>query len=361
MRKKIILLFIVLVNVFMLSGCWNYVEINEQMNASGIAIDVGEKGKKYHLSIEVITVGMKAEEAVSANVIETDSDTLFEGIRNLMTLTTKKLYFGHCKTLLISEKAAKSGIAEIIDVTLRNHEVRKEINIVVSKGCDAKDVLLTGGIATNIMSYKIYDLMNTSVRAVGSSPTTKAYLVFNSIQNEGVCTVVPALEIGNVQEKKVLQLAGVAVFDGDKLAGFLDKDETKYLSFVNNKIERSGALTVKASENPNLFLTYEIFKNKTKRELQFNEDVPSVNITVNTSVIIGEVETEEDFSKPEEVEKVGQLLEKNMEKDLAKLIDRAQTKLNCDIFGIGAHTDLKLKHRQYPIASGDAFNRITGQ
>jgi len=25
------------------------------------------------------------------------------------------------------------------------------------------------------------------------------------------------------------------------------------------------------------------------------------------------------------------------------------------------NTDLKLKHRQYPIASGDAFNRITGQ
>ena len=27
----------------------------------------------------------------------------------------------------------------------------------------------------------------------------------------------------------------------------------------------------------------------------------------------------------------------------------------------GVYTDLILKHRQYPIAAGDAYNRITGQ
>lgn len=336
MRKRVILLLIVTINVFMLTGCWNYVEINQQMNASGIAIDVGQHGKKYHLSVEVISVGMKSEAGVSSDVLETDSDTLFEGIRNLIAMTTKKLYFGHCKTMVISEKAAKNGIAEIIDVTLRNHEVRKELDVVISKGCDAKDILLTEGIATPIMAYKIYDLMNTSIKSVGAAPKTKAYLIYNSIQNEGVCTVIPALKIGNVQEKKVMELAGVAVFDNDKLTGFLDNRETEYLSFLNNNIKRSGALTVKASENPDLFLTYEVYKSKTKRELQFNEEYPIVNITVNTSAIVGEVETEVDFSKMEEVEKVKQLLEKNMEEDFEKLIDRAQTKLNCDIFGIGA-------------------------
>lgn len=339
MRKRVILLLIVAINSFMLTGCWNYVEINQQMNVSGIAIDLGQQGKKYHLSVEVISVGMNAEETISTNVLEIDSDTLFEGIRDLIAMTTKKLYFGHCKTMIIGEKVAKNGIAEIIDVTLRNHEVRKELDIVISKGCDAKDILLTEGIATPIMSYKIFDLMNTSVKAVGGALTTKAYLVFNSIQNEGICTVIPALKIGNIQEKKVLELAGVAVFDNDKLTGFLDKRETEYLSFLNNKIKRSGLVTVQAFENPDLFLSYEVYKSKTKRDLQFNEDVPSVKITVNTFAIIGEVETEQDFSKPEEVGKVKQLLEKNLEEDFTKLIDMAQKKMNCDIFGIGAQIE----------------------
>lgn len=336
MRRKVILLFVVVVNIYMLTGCWNYVEINGQVNVSGIAIDVGRQGRKYHLSAEVITIGMKEKDQIDASVVETDSDTVFEGIRNLMTLTTKKLYFGHCKALVIGEKVAKSGIAEMLDMTIRNHELRIEVDIVIAKGCEAKDILMTEGIANPIMAYKIHDLLDTSPKAVGGAPIVEAYEVYNSIQNEGVCTVVTTLEIKKVEEKEVLKFTGVAVLDGDKLIGYLNERQTKYLSFLNDKIGNSGLLTVEDSENPNLFLSYEIYKSKTKRNLRFDEDVPSVNITVDTSVIIGEAETEADFSKPEELEKVRQLLEKNMEEDLAKLIDTAQSKLNCDILGIGA-------------------------
>ena len=336
MQKKIILLFIVVVNVYLLSGCWNYVEINGQVNVSGIAVDIGRFGKKYHLSAEVITVSSSEKEQATSNVVETESDTVFEGIRNLMTLTTKKLYFGHCKALVISEKAAKLGIGEILDMTLRNHELRIEVDVVIAKSGEARQVLLTEGIANPIMAYKINDLMKTIPKAVGSSPTTKAYKVFNGIQNEGMSTVIPALEIRSVEEKKVLKFAGVAVFNNDKLVGYLDEMQTKFLSFLNDKIGRSGLVTFKSAENPDKFTSYEIYKNKTKRDLGFKENVPRIDIAVNTSVIIGEVETEADFSKPEEIEKFKSLLEKNMEEELIKLVDTAQTKLDCDIFGFGA-------------------------
>ena len=326
----------VVANLFLLSGCWNYVEINGQINVSGLAVDIGRQGRKYHLSAEVITVGVKEKDQVSANVVETDADTVFEGIRNMMTITTKKLYFGHCKAFVIGEKAAESGIAEILDMVIRNHELRIEVDVVVAKGCDAKDILMTEGIANPIMSYKIHDLMNTSPQAVGASPVTKAYKVFNSIQNEGVCTVVPTLEIVQVEEKKVLKLTGVAVLDGDKLSGCLDERQTKYLSLLNDKIGNSGLLTVNDSQEEDLFLSYEIYKSKTKRILVFNEKIPTVNISVNTHVIIGEVETEVDFTKREEIEKVRGLLETSMNEDLTQLINTAQTTLGCDILGIGA-------------------------
>ena len=134
MRKKVIILFMVVANLFLLSGCWNYVEINGQINVSGLAVDIGRQGRKYHLSAEVITVGVKEKDQVSANVVETDADTVFEGIRNMMTITTKKLYFGHCKAFVIGEKAAESGIAEILDMVIRNHELRIEVRCSCCKG-----------------------------------------------------------------------------------------------------------------------------------------------------------------------------------------------------------------------------------
>lgn len=339
MRKKFVLLFIVAVNVFLLTGCWNYVEINGQINVSGIAVDIGRFGKKYHLSAEIITVSSKEKESVSASVVETESDTVFEGIRNLMTITTKKLYFGHCKAFVISEKAAKNGIGEILDMTIRNHELRSEVDVVIAKSGEARQVLLTEGIANPIMAYKIYDLMETSPKAVGGALTTKAYKVFNSIQSDGMSTVIPALEIRDAEDKKVLKFAGVAVFDKDKLVGYLDERQTKYLSFLNDKIGRSGLLTFKASEKPDLFLSYELYKNDTKRKMRFDGEVPSVEITVNTSVIIGEAEIQADFSKPEELEKARRLFEENMEKDLTELIYTAQAKLDCDILGLGSQME----------------------
>ncbi|NCU33014.1 MAG: hypothetical protein EOM23_08815, partial [Candidatus Moranbacteria bacterium] len=184
--------------------------------------------------------------------------------------------------------------------------------------------------------------LKTSVKAVGSSPISKAYLVFNSIQTEGVCTVIPALEIRNIEDEEALKLCGAGIFVKDKLQCCIDEFQTKSLSFINNKI-KTGLLTIKISDQSNQFISYEIYKSKTKRELLFEEDVLSVNIIVETTVIIGEVETKADFTKTQEIEKIRQLLKKNLEEDLSRLIDTAQVKMKCDIFGIGPQIN-----RNYP-------------
>jgi len=237
----------------MFTGCWNYVEIDQQINVSGLGVDVGREGKKYHLSAEVVAVGKKEKGEITVSVIETDSDTVFEGIRNLMTLTSKKLYFGHCKTLIIGQKTAKKGIADILDMTIRNHELRKEMDIAISKDCDARDILMTEGISTPIMSYKIYDLLKTIEKSVGVSMITKAYMVFNSLQSEGVSTVIPALEISRVEDQKVLKLSGGAVFCEDRLSGFIDELQVKDLSFLNDEII-DGLLTVESADNSGVIL-----------------------------------------------------------------------------------------------------------
>ena len=203
MLKRAIVVFNVLVNIFLLTGCWNYVEIDEQINVSGFAIDVGENDKKYHFSAEIITASLEEKGPLNSNVIETDADTVFEAIRNLLTLTSKRLYFGHCKTMVIGEGVAKHGIKEILDLPVRNHELRTTIDIVISKGCKAKEILLTEAVVTTIIAYRINDILKNSKAAVGESPFFKTYLVYNNVQAEGVATVIPALEIRNIEDKKV--------------------------------------------------------------------------------------------------------------------------------------------------------------
>jgi len=330
MRKRIIIIFIVLMNLCLLSSC--YVDIDQQITVSGMAIDVGHQGKKYHVSVETVSV---SDEKITTDVIETDGDTVFEALRDLIAISSKKLYFGHCKVMFISEELAKNGIGEVLDLTIRDHEARIEMDILITKGCDAKDALMTDGVFSPIVCYKVDELFDTPEKPLGDAPAVHSYKVYNDINSDGVSAVIPTFKIISVEDKKELKLCGTGVFKRDKLIGYLDEQESRNLSIINNKI-KSGLLTYKAEDETESFISYEILKNKSKTAIKFDDDNKiRVDVTIKTDVNIGEIDTKADFTKSDEVKKIAQNLENKMERDLYKLIDKAQSELESDIFGIG--------------------------
>lgn len=331
----------IVINMFLLSSCWNYVEIDQQINVSGFAIDVGQMGKKFHLSAEIITVGKEGTEEITASVIETDADTLFEGVRNLMLLTSKKLYFGHCKVLIVGEEAAKQGIGEIIDLPIRNHEMRISMELMIAKNGKGKDILFSEGLSIPVVAYKLYDLTKAFSKSVGESLTPEIYKVYNSIQAEGQSTVVPALELSKVEDELFPRLVGGAVFCEDKLNGYLDEIETKNLSILKSKL-RTGLVTIEDPEKPGDFQSFEIYKIKANTKLECNEK-PKVKITVSSSVIIGEVQNNEDFMNLDGIEMMKKELEEGTKEQYYALIRTAQKDLKCDVFGIGT-----MMQREYP-------------
>lgn len=342
MRKRIVIIFIVLISLCSLSGC--YVDIDRQVMIAGVAIDEGRQGKKYHVSVETISPTSKE---IETNIIEIDGDTVFEALRDFIAVSSKKLYFGHCKAMFISEKLARKGIGEILDITIRDSEARIEMDVIITKGCDAACALKSGGVFSPIISYKVDDLFDTPEKGFGDAPAVHSYHVYNDINSEGVSVVISAFEIVNAtDDKKELKLYGTGVFDKDKLVGYLDKDETRNLSIINDKLH-TGLLTYPAADATDSFASYEIYSNKCKRDLEFDNDSNkiTVNISTRTAVSIGEIESYADFTKNEDVEKIRSKLESEIEEDLYKLITKSQSELGCDIFGIGRQI-----YRDYPEA-----------
>lgn len=338
MWKRFAVIFIIVINICLLTGC--YVDIDRQIMVSGIAIDVGQQGKKYHVSAETIVV---SGDEITTDVIETDGNTVFETLRDFIGVSSKKLYFGHCKVIFISEEVAKEGIGEILDLAIRDQEARIDMDIIIAKGCDAKDLIMTEGVFSPIVSYKANDLFSTPEKTMGDAPALDVYKIFNDIYTDSVSAVIPAFELTNVEDKKDIKLCGTGVFKNDKLIGYLDKYESRSLSIIGNKL-REGLLTYESKEKEDSFVSYEIMNNKSKTSLEFEENNKiSVNVSTETKVNVGEIGIEADFMKTEDVEKTRQKLESQMEEDLYELIDKAQSDLNCDIFGIGREI-----YRNYP-------------
>lgn len=335
MKKRFSLILLAALQMFLLSGCWNYVEIDQQINVSGIALDVGRGGKRLHLSVEIITVGKSEESHFESHVLESEGNTVFEAIRELMGVASRRLYFGHCKLLIFGEDLARNGIREYLDLPLRNHELRTTMDIVIAKGGSGRDILYTKGITTAIVSYRISDILKNSQKSVGCSAMAKDYQIYNGLETKGYDITIPAFVTHKVDRENVACLCGAGVFDGDRLIGWLTKKEAALLSMVNGTY-KTGLVTMEAAESPWKNTTFEVYKAKSATSVSVGADERvTEHIHVKLWVNVGEAQTNIDFFDSAQTERNAYALERNLEHDMNHLADAAQRTYRCDLFGVG--------------------------
>lgn len=335
MKKKITVLLLAVVQLFLLSGCWNYVEIDEQINVSGMAFDVGREGKRLHLSVEIVTVGKGEKSQFESHVMEAEGDTVFEAVRQLMDVSSKKLYFGHCKLMVIGESLARSGIRELLDLPLRNHELRTTMNIVVARGCSGRDILLTKGLTTTIVSYRICDLLKTCEKFAGCAGRDKNYQIYDTLETQGLEITIPALERTQIGGEDMARLCGAGVFSGDSLVGWLTEKQAAQLSLLRGEY-KTGLITIESADSPFYNISFEIYKAKTDTKLSRAPDgTVTAEVRVKLRVNVGEAQSKTEFLDRAQTEKTAYALEKNVEHDLNHIADLAQHSYRCDIIGIG--------------------------
>lgn len=369
MLKKLVVAILILSNVFIMTGCWNYVEVDEQLTVSGIAVDKGQKGKKYHLTAEFISGGGGKDAQMETETIEADGDTIIEAIRSLMTTGTKMFYFGHCKLIIISDKVAKKGIADILDTIIRDREIRVTMNIVIAKHVKAKDILMSQDVSNPIISYEIVELIKVTREYNGQAPVDLIYQAFNSLNSVGSSTVLPSVELVKDKDKsgsdeqsnnskqsgdepngesntgpkakEYLRISGVCVFKKDKMIGTLDEKDTKFLSFITNKVDKA-LITVEEEKRPNDYISFEVSKSKSKIMFDFKENTVDVKVKVKTEVSINASEKLKNYMYKSDTSKTQKNLEHSMKYYMERLIKHAQIELHSDIFGFG--TQIHSKH-----------------
>ena len=126
-KLKYSVLALLIFSITLLTGCWDYQEIENLFLVNGVAIDEGKNGSGYHLTFDTIdiTVGKgKTESPVKSKLIETNGNTVFDAMRNTIKISGKKLYFADCRIIVISNQIASKGIAPVLDLFNRQTEIR---------------------------------------------------------------------------------------------------------------------------------------------------------------------------------------------------------------------------------------------
>lgn len=334
-RRFVLFCTVMIIVMILVSGCWNYREIERLAIVSGVAIDKTPKGDKFLLTAEIVDVqGSLTEGNVKARRIQSEGDTIFDATRNAILISAKKLYWSHAKAIIISQDVAKEGIRSIIDWVSRDPEPRINMSIFVSREKTAWELLEQQSVTTDIRAFEMeYMLMGNN--ALSKSAKIDINELVDVISGKGTSSYLPAIGVTLNDRKKTANLSGMAVFKKDKLIGFLNEQDTKFFLFVKNKIQGGLLIVSPDGEQPKDKVTLEIFKNKTKIQPVYSNGKLLMKIDINTEVNIGQEDIPINYMIEKNKNKLKKETEEYLNKNVENIIKKVQEDFETDIFGFG--------------------------
>lgn len=331
--KKYIFFLMIVLNIMIISGCWNYTEINEVAIAVGAAVDYDKKEDQIILTVEVVYPTIEAGETkMKPGIITSKGKNFFDAIRNTVSKEGKKLFWAHAKLIIISKEIANNQelLISLMDFIKRDAEYRDDMWIVLSREKTAREILKTDVLIQDIVSFHLEDILKNE-QPISKYNAVPLWKFVDDLSAEGISPTLPTARIRNYKNKKIAEVYGTAVFKGAKVMGWLNGDETKSLLFIIDKI-KGGVIVVeqKMSTRP-VKIALEIFENKTKTEAVYENEDLTMKIHIKTTVNINELDSQVDFISKNEIVKKN--AEKLIENKVKKVIRKVQKEYNSDIFG----------------------------
>lgn len=317
----------------LLSGCWNYRGLDEIDIVTGIAVD--KEDELYRLTFEIIDTQISGKkEGPAVLYVESQGETLFDAIRNSKRKLINKLYGGNMQTFIISRQIAQTeGVFGVLEELLRDGEPRETMSVVISQEETAKELLLTKGLDSKIVSYEIHEMVEEDSRVTAATINVPLYDAYNAIKGTGNALVLPAIRCVQNEEETVAEGNGIALFQGDRLNGFLSPEQTKFYLFFVDEI-KGGVLSFPVN-NSDESISMEIKHSRAKTNVSYHDGQITVSLSTKVKLNVMEMKSHLTLSETGQCEELERLTEEYLQKSLRDFFKEVQLQQKRDIFGLG--------------------------
>ncbi|WP_339317735.1 Ger(x)C family spore germination protein [Paenibacillus sp. FSL R10-2734] len=341
MLKKVILVFITLILLISVTGCWNYSEVDEISIVAGVGIDKGKKEGEIAVTVEIVdTKEGSQSEQTGFKMLTLSGKTIFDIVRGMISITGKKLFWSHSKVIVLSEEIAREGVIKVIDWYNRDTETRSDVFIFVSKEKTAQEVISLSSVTESIMAYALAQQMR-SEHNTSTAPVVEIWDFIDKLEASGEFAIAPLIYIYEENKTKNARVSGTAIFRMDKMVGTISGEETKYMLFTKDQIQ-GGVLPLNDEQGKPAF-SLEILSNKTKVKPIWNDGKLQMQINTETQVGLDEVMAPEEFNNIGSKEILEKRAGKELQQRMLSVIHRVQQDYHADVFGFG-----ELVHERMP-------------
>lgn len=352
--------------VLVMTGCWDRTEIEDIGIVTGIAIDQPEKkdkqgkdSKKIDLTHNIVipqaSAGKSAGSKKAYANVTTKTESVFEGIRQVSTVTGNSPSYEYLKVLAISEEIARShNLQELLNFFLRNTEARRTVKVVIVQG-KAKDVLDKHPIIENNPAVNLSDIVENTKKVIQITPEVTLGDVSKQLTSKR-SLVIP--EVTVVKDKA--QMSGAAVIKGKsaKMIGKLTPEEVGGLNLLRGEVKNG---VVKGKTAKGKFIVFEV--DRIQHQIQSEVEKEQVRFTLRINVK-GKLREDNVMAEDDFDEKVLQEAERVIQNQLEKLTQRTlrktQKELKVDVIGFGKELSIQNHQvwKKYEQNWREAFSRM---
>ncbi|MGE6630290.1 Ger(x)C family spore germination protein [Bacillus sp. NPDC077027] len=339
MRHKFVLILVMCLSLS-LTGCWDQNLLKNISLVLTSAIDRGEDNNvKVSITYRKVQQTQSMEQGNTGSyvtsVLTTEAPTLRKARTNLSHMIDQKIDMSKMRVLLIGEEFSEISILPYLDMFYRDPKSPLLANLAVVKGGTSFDVIDKLIKEQLVVSDYLNNLITTASRASQVSPGNIQSIRSKMLQT-GEDFSLPLIQFD--QSKKLVKIAGVALFNNEKKTGELYGQDAILLNVMDNKLDKYANFTkkvrndMKAKENN--YITVQV--TKSKRDIRFiNPDHRNVKIGIDFKFNMSVIEYPKDnLDTAKKVDELNRRLSAILTKEAEKVISVIQQS-NSDVLSLG--------------------------
>ena len=353
--KKIGLVAMLIGQTFIVSSCWDGIEINRRSVIFSIGIDKNmekedagalDSPDRYVVSYAIPDMGkVSGSDSVAEDIVSIEtgkSATFSTSIEDVQTKTQNTINFGHTKAILLGADLLKDPVmmAEVIDALERNMLFSRSTPIFAVRNT-AREAMAVKNEQHPIIGLYIMNYVNNKERAISRY---KEALLGNTIRDlrENHAAVIPIVE--TIDGKKI-EIKGGALLKDFELQAWFTPEEIRGILWTEGKV-RGAKIPIPVG---NSYLSYTVREQASKIHFFIEDSQLNCNIDITNEGEIGEyfISSSKPLMNEDYIKDIEARVSQKIKNEITHLI--SQTKeYNTDI--IGLRTEL---YRQHPGAWED--------
>ncbi len=337
-KGRLLKLSTLLLVPFLLTGCWDSVELNERHVVLELALDKNRKvdlsrpinkQKAYKITYCVPDMQkLSGEDSLSENVktnMTTESVSIATSIDEIETKTQNTVSFSHTKALLLGEEFIKDEklFKGALEALLRDMSISRSTRLLVTYG-EAGELTKGENPQNPLVGMYVMKYFNNRERPTSYAKGQMLGSVVKELNDTGITT----LPIITKNAEDALQIKGAALIKDYSLVDYLDQEVVRGQLFVEGKIKQVPVVV----DFKGIPLTYTVKNEKSKISFDNKEGLIRIHTIGDITEYLPGVKQGQLTQK--ELQVVKGLLEAEIQNQVLETI-RVSKALNVDFLNIG--------------------------